>query len=97
MVLIPIIVFGGLAVNINDIPGYIRWLQYFSPLRHSFLILFQDQMNSEKFQQFQPYNLPKQLGIDGDSTAALGYLLGLFGLYFVLSIVLLVYQMKKRE
>ena len=96
MVLIPIIIFGGLAVNINDIPAYIRWLQYLSPLRHSFLIIFQDQLDSEKFQQFKPYNLPKQYGIDGDSTSAFFYLLGLLGLYFVLSIVILLYLMKKR-
>ena len=46
MVLIPILIFGGLAVNINTIPAYVSWLQYLSPLRHSFLIIFQDQMSS---------------------------------------------------
>lgn len=96
MVLIPIIIFGGLAVNIKDIPGYIRWLQYFSPLRHAFLIVFQDQMNSVKFEQFVPYNLPKQYGIDGDSTESLFFLLGLLGFYSIASISLLLYLKKKR-
>ena len=52
MVLIPILIFGGLVVNINTVPAYISWLQYLSPLRHSFLIMFQDQMTSDKFKRF---------------------------------------------
>lgn len=57
-VLIPIIIFGGLVVNINTIPIYIRWLQYISPLRHSFMIVFQDQLQSAKLIQLAGLNLP---------------------------------------
>jgi ABC-type multidrug transport system permease subunit len=57
MVMIPILIFGGLAVNINDIPVYIRWFQYLSPLRHAFLILFKDQMDSSNFSQYAGLNL----------------------------------------
>lgn len=57
MVLIPIILFGGLVVNINDIPVYLRWLQYLSPLRHAFLILFQDQLSSNRLEHFSELNL----------------------------------------
>jgi ABC-type multidrug transport system permease subunit len=46
MVLIPIIIFGGLIVSINEMPEYVQWLPYLSPLRHSFLIIFQDQLNT---------------------------------------------------
>lgn len=52
MVVIPILLFAGLVVNINDIPEYLRWLQYFSPLRHSVLIVFQDQLESSNFSQY---------------------------------------------
>ena len=58
MVVIPILIFGGLVVNINDIHPYIRWLQYLSSLRHSFLIVFQDQLNTANFAQYKFLNLP---------------------------------------
>jgi ABC-type multidrug transport system permease subunit len=58
IVLLPIMIFGGLVVNVNNIPVYIRWLQYLSPMRHSFLILFQSQMASNKFKDFAIFNLP---------------------------------------
>lgn len=64
LVIIPILVFGGLVIRISDIPEYIRWMQYISSLRHSFLIVFQDQMKSSKFQQYGILNLPELYGID---------------------------------
>jgi len=94
--MIPILIFGGLVVNLNDIPAYISWLQYISPLRHSFLIIFQDVLNSSKLQQLLPYDIPKKYGIDGDPFVSFGFLLGLLVLYFLLSILLLIYLMKKR-
>lgn len=57
-VMIPMMLFGGLVVNISDIPVYLRWLQYLTPIRHSFLIIFQDQMSSSIFSPFSGLNLP---------------------------------------
>ncbi len=52
------LLFGGLVVNINDIPVYLRWLQYLTPIRHSFLIVFQDQIKSNKLSQYADLDLP---------------------------------------
>ena len=46
LAVIPILIYGGLVVNTNDIPVYSSWLQYLSPLRHSFMIVFQNQLKS---------------------------------------------------
>ena len=89
MVMIPIMMFGGLMVNIKDISVYISWMQYFSPMRHTFLILFQDQMKSSCFEQYLPLDLPKVYGIDGDAMLSLLLLVGLLLFYFIFSLVML--------
>lgn len=95
IVLIPIMIFGGLIINVNSIPVYIRWLQYLSPMRHSFLILFQSQMTSNKFKDFSQYNLPELFGMDGNSLIAwICLVVQIFG-YAFLSILLL-YRMKRK-
>jgi len=96
MVVIPILLFGGVVVNINDIPEFIRWLQYFSPMRHAFLIIFQDQMSTNIFSQYSPLNLPKVYGIDGNSLVAFFCSTGLLVLYFTLSIVILNFSIKRK-
>jgi len=58
MVLIPMLLFGGPAININSIPTYIRWFQYLSPVRHSVLIIFQNQMKTSPFKKFTALNIP---------------------------------------
>jgi hypothetical protein len=94
MVVIPILLFGGLVVNIDDIPVYIRWLQYLSPIRHSVIILFQDQMSSSKFRQYAALDLPHRYGLGASSEVAWSCLLGLLLVYFSLS-VLFLFIMKK--
>jgi len=89
MVMIPIMMFGGLMVNIKDISVYVRWMQYFSPIRHTFLILFQDQMKSSNFSQYLSLDLPKVYGIDGDAQLSLILLLGLLVFYVIFSLVML--------
>jgi hypothetical protein len=49
MAMIPMLLFGGLVVNLETIPDYIKWFQYFSPIRHSYSILMLDQLSSSRF------------------------------------------------
>ena len=95
MVVIPILIFGGVVVNINDIPAYVRWLQYLSPLRHSFLIVFQDQLSSVNFIQYEYLNLAKTYGLGGDTFISWMCLISLLVGYFILSISLL-YLLKRK-
>ncbi len=95
LVVIPMMVYGGLVVNLDTIPSYNSWLQYISPLRHSFTIIFQDQLNSKKMAAFQPYNLPKAFGLNGDPGYAFLYLIALSVFFIACSIVILM-VLKKR-
>lgn len=57
LAVIPILIFGGLVVNTNDIPVYSSWIQYLSPLRHAFMIVFQNQLKSSQFIFYQPFDI----------------------------------------
>lgn len=96
LVVIPIIIFGGLVINLNDVPVYIQWMQYLSPLRHSFIILFQDQLSSPYLAQFQQgLPLSSLYGLDGNALVALGCLLAQIVAYLILSLLLLIILKKK--
>jgi hypothetical protein len=83
------------VVKINDIPVYVRWLQYLTPLRHAFLILFKDQLLTDKMALYREFDLPAIYGLDFDVYVALGCLVGLIGLYLALSLIFLM-LLKKR-
>lgn len=65
--LIAFLIVGGLPCNLNDVPSYISWMQYISPMRHGFFILLLDQLKSAKMHHYfnNPYIL-NRLGIYGD-------------------------------
>ena len=48
LIVIPLILFGGLVVNLKSIPDYSKWIQYLSPLRHAYSSLVLDQLSSKK-------------------------------------------------
>lgn len=48
LIIFPVFIFGGLAVNLNDIPSYSSWIQYLSPVRHAYMAILWDQMGSPK-------------------------------------------------
>lgn len=95
LVVIPLIVFGGLVVNIHDIPMFVRWISYLTPLRHSFLIVFQDQLKTENMIIYSDLNLPDKYGLDGDPLVALACLGGLTSAYLLSALLLLIYLKKK--
>lgn len=43
---IAFMIVGGLSCNLNDIPLYIRWMQYISPMRHGYFFLLLDQLKT---------------------------------------------------
>lgn len=46
LVVIPLVLFGGLIVNLKSIPEYSSWAQYISPIRHTYSALVLDQLSS---------------------------------------------------
>lgn len=95
LVVIPLIIFGGLVVNIHDIPVYVRWISYLTPLRHSFIIVFQDQLQTNNMAIYSSLGLPNKYGLDGDPLIALACLGGLTLAYLLSALLLLIYLKKK--
>ena len=48
IIIIPFVIFGGLVVNVNDVPAYANWMQYFSPIRHAYSSIVMDQLSTKK-------------------------------------------------
>ena len=48
LIVMVIVIFGGLVVNLHDIPSYTQWLQYLSPIRHGYSCLMIDQLSTKK-------------------------------------------------
>ncbi len=95
LVVIPLILFGGLVVNIHDIPVYVRWISYLTPLRHSFIIVFQDQLQTTNMAIYSGLDLPTKYGLDGDPWIAFACLTALMLTYLLAALLLLIY-LKKR-
>lgn len=95
LVVIPLIIFGGLVINIHDIPVYVRWVSYLTPLRHSFVIVFQDQLQTSNMAIYDGLDLPNKYGLDGDPLVALACLGGLAFTYLLSALLLLICLKKK--
>jgi ABC-type multidrug transport system permease subunit len=46
-VVIPLVLYGGLTVNLNTIPAYSSWVQYITPLRYGYNSLLINQLNTD--------------------------------------------------
>ena len=95
MALIPILIFGGLVIRLPDIPAYISWFKYLSPLRCSLIILFRDQLETKNFQQYPVEFIIKYQGLDEELSDVYINLWALLGGYFVLSLGML-YVIRKK-
>ncbi len=48
LIMIAFVIYGGLPVNLNDIPAYSSWIQYTSPIRHGYSSLMENILNTDK-------------------------------------------------
>ena len=48
LIVIPVVMFGGLSVNLNDVPVFSRWIQYLSVIRHGYSVLMLNLLSTEK-------------------------------------------------
>ena len=48
IIVIPIVLYGGLVVNLNDIPAYSSWIQYLSPIRHGYSLFMDNLLKTDK-------------------------------------------------
>ena len=42
------LIYGGLPVNLYDLPAYSSWIQYISPIRHVYSSLMENVLNTDK-------------------------------------------------
>ena len=48
MILMPLMIFGGLLVNLGAVPWYFRWLKYLSPVKRAFVALAKNEFSGDK-------------------------------------------------
>ena len=48
MVLLPLMIFGGLLVNLGTVPWYFRWLKYLSPVKRAFVALAKNEFSGDR-------------------------------------------------
>lgn len=66
IILIPLVLFGGLVVNLKTIPNYSSWAQYLSPIRHTYSALILDQLSSERMHNIIQYEeIRDYMGVNG--------------------------------
>ena len=46
--MIPLVIFGGLIVNLETVPDYASWIQYLSPIRHGYSLLIDRMLKTDK-------------------------------------------------
>lgn len=76
ILVIPLVLLGGLVVNLSDIPAYASWAQYISPIRHTYSALMVDQLSSKKMHNIMQYGdvIRDLVGINGTYIANTLYL-----------------------
>ena len=95
LILIPVIIFGGLPVNLNQIPAYVRWIQYLSALRHSYSALLIDQLSTAKLHKINDDpEVRELLGINGEFVENILYLGAIVIAMMILSIACLYIKRK---
>lgn len=65
--IVPIIMFGGLFVNLKTIAPYSSWAQYLSPMRYTYSAIVLDQLSSERMHNVIQYEEVQEfMGINGE-------------------------------
>lgn len=66
VIIIPLVLFGGLVVNLKTIPSYSSWAQYLSPIRHTYSALVLDQLSSSRMHNVIQYEEVQDfMGVSG--------------------------------
>lgn len=47
LIVMPVVVFGGLVVNLKTIPDYSKWFQYLSPVRYGYSLMMSSQLDTD--------------------------------------------------
>ena len=67
LIVIPVVMFGGLSVNLNDIPEFSRWIQYLSVIRHGYSVLMLNLLSTDKMHHLaDDENIRQFCGINGE-------------------------------
>lgn len=82
IILIPLVLFSGLFKNTGNIPAWLGWIQYISPLKYGYLAFIENEM------KYRPSNIA-DLNFDVSFWAAIGILIGLSIGYSALSLLFL--------
>jgi len=95
LIVMPLVVFGGLVVNLKTIPAYSSWFQYITPLRYGYNVLIYDQLDTDQMQHLSQYQyIRDKLGLSGSTSDNITQLCILTYGFLVLSFVTLYIRRK---
>jgi ABC-type multidrug transport system permease subunit len=61
LIITPLIMFGGLPVNLNTMADYASWMQYFDPVQYGYKALLLNQLNTDSLLHLGQYQVVKDL------------------------------------
>lgn len=68
LIVMPLVVFGGLVVNLKTIPAYSSWFQYLTPVRYGYNLLVYDQLDTDQMQHLIQFKFIRdKLGLSGNN------------------------------
>jgi ABC-type multidrug transport system permease subunit len=90
LIVMPLVVFGGLVVNLKTIPAYSSWFQYITPIRYGYNVLITSQLDTDQMQHLIQYKfIREKLGLSGTNSDNISQLFLLCFGFLVLSFVTL--------
>jgi hypothetical protein len=91
----PLVVFGGVVVNLKTLPSYSSWFQYLTPLRYGFNIMTDAQLNTDELLNLGKSDFVRnKIGLDGSIEDNIIMLILLWYGLFVMSFLTLYIRRK---
>ncbi|RKP12959.1 P-loop containing nucleoside triphosphate hydrolase protein [Piptocephalis cylindrospora] len=85
LLLLPMIIFAGLFVNLDGVQGWIRWVQWISPMKYSYVALVKNELGGLDLPGTSPDQVLEEIGLSGQGSVAVNIIacLGLCILFWV--------------
>jgi len=97
LILLPFMLFSGLVLNVATVPGFLRWIQWISPMRYAFTSLMTNQFGGWNAPGAQAYYVGLNAGNGLSIVVNLFILAGIFLFGLFLSYLALVRVVVKNE
>lgn len=84
IIVLPLLIYSGLFKNFGNMPDWIAWIQYLSPVKYAFIGFFENEvLYAQNGSNIGRFNFDVSLWISIALLASLGIGLRLMGLFFL--------------